>query len=335
MEPRLCVSPQGHMICRGQVVRCDEQHRVGLTIEGIRTEVANAVTEGCEIGVVDLGHESRIVNVTPQSTSVGFYLGGFGGWVESNTAIRSGLAYVLVGHAYTLLTNRAWDSLHVGYLVTGHGNLLQGNEALRSGQAGFYVSWQTPGVRESQALLFLKQKGVGNVLTGNTALDNGVDLAEVPPKFQGDCDENTWQDNTFETSDLPEPCPPERHVRAALSMAVWQARRCVWRDGKGTQLCEPCSPTQGLQGELVDQVTLRLAFRHEADELAHGWAPARKLIDARFIHGRNAIGIGCDSQQEDGARSLLISIFPQGIDGQRSAHDSLSVMPITMSVEIR
>jgi parallel beta-helix repeat protein len=66
-----------------------------------------------------------------------------------------------------------------GFLIIGNNNVLRGNRAIGNDGRGIVVT------------------GTGNILQRNTALANTLDLEDT----NGDCTQNTWRQNTFETSD--------------------------------------------------------------------------------------------------------------------------------------
>jgi parallel beta-helix repeat protein len=66
-----------------------------------------------------------------------------------------------------------------GFRITGNNNVLRGNRAIGNEGPGIVIT------------------GTGNRLQGNTALRNSIDLQDT----NGDCTQNTWQENTFRTSD--------------------------------------------------------------------------------------------------------------------------------------
>jgi parallel beta-helix repeat protein len=66
-----------------------------------------------------------------------------------------------------------------GFEIGGNNNVLRGNRAIGNEGPGIVVT------------------GTGNILSRNTALDNSIDLRDT----NGDCTQNTWRQNTFETSD--------------------------------------------------------------------------------------------------------------------------------------
>jgi Right handed beta helix region len=193
----------------GEVLRCGPGVDVGLHVAGTEILVRNAIVQGCPIGVLVTGHDARVSGIEVRNTSVGIWLAGDDSLAEHNIVGEVGFGFVVTGDENTLRGNRSNDNTHLGYLITGQRNLLEQNEARWNGQGGIYIASMVPLVDGFRVLPFLRTKGLGNVMRGNTALESGqLDIAE----FDGECDENTWEsDNIFGTSDIPGPCPPEEN----------------------------------------------------------------------------------------------------------------------------
>ena len=145
------------------------------------------------------GPSVRVENVTVRNTSgVCIYLGGTDAIATNN--IASGCAYgvAVMSNGNTIAQNQFNDNMFDGILVTGDANLLEGNEVLRNGGVGIHVVRMVPMIGDDQFIPLIQDRATGNVIRGNRALSNNVDLEEF-----GTCDYpglmNEWTDNSFET----------------------------------------------------------------------------------------------------------------------------------------
>jgi hypothetical protein len=174
----------------------------------IAVTVANAVVEGCEVGIMitDGATESTpgeeiqkpaayVAGVTVRATTIGIWLAGNGGTATSNIVGGAEYGFVVTGDDYTLTHNQSNDNIHDGFLVTGDRNLLEGNEARRNQGSGIHVASMAPMVGKRRALFFIQDRGLGNVIRANLAMDNTRDLME----FAENCEGNNWTNNIFET----------------------------------------------------------------------------------------------------------------------------------------
>jgi len=163
----------------------------------------------------------HVQRVGVRATTIGFFLSGNGGVVSDNIAEGTGYGFVVTGDDYLITGNQSNDNTEDGFLITGDRNRLEGNEARRNGGVGIHVARMVPMVqsikrprlfsdantqfvffrRNSRVLRFIQDQGLSNVIRGNTALENELDLAEF-----ADCAnppdpplENEWTNNIFET----------------------------------------------------------------------------------------------------------------------------------------
>ena len=204
----------------GQVIRCQPGEEVGIWAESsISLTIANVVIEGCEVGIMVTGRainnmrgamtqgvtqtwSAHVEGVTVQrDTTIGIFLSGNGSTATSNIVGGAKYGIVVTGDDNTLLNNQSNDNLQDGFLVTGDRNLLEGNEARRNGGVGIRVARMVPMVRDNRFISFIQDRGLGNIIRGNTALDNNVDLVEFadcadPPFSPLD---NEWTNNIFST----------------------------------------------------------------------------------------------------------------------------------------
>jgi len=204
----------------GQVIRCQPGEEVGIWAESsISLTIANVVIEGCKVGIMVTGSASNnmregvtrgvtqtwsahVEGVRMQRvTTIGIFLAGNGSTATSNIVGGAKYGIVVTGDDNTLLNNQSNDNLHDGFLVTGDRNLLEGNEARRNGGIGIHVARMVPMVRDDRFISFIQDRGLGNIIRANTALDNNIDLVEF-----ADCAEppfsplnNEWTNNTFTT----------------------------------------------------------------------------------------------------------------------------------------
>ena len=79
----------------------------------------------------------------------------------------------------------------------GAGHPVKGNEARRNQGIGIHVASMAPMVGRRRALFFLQDRGLGNVIQENIAMDNTRDLVE----FAKRCNGNDWGYNMFKTSE--------------------------------------------------------------------------------------------------------------------------------------
>jgi len=215
---------------RGQVIRCQPGEEVGIWAESsLSLTIANVVIEGCEVGIVVTGAATNNVaqGVTPnvlspsadiksqsgqrwsahvegarmRVTTIGIFLAGNGSTAVSNIVGGARYGIVVTGDDNTLINNQSNDNLKDGFLVTGDRNLLEGNEARRNGGVGIHVARMVPMVGDNRFLSFIQDRGLSNVIRGNTALDNKRDLVEF-----ADCADppfpplsNEWTNNIFGT----------------------------------------------------------------------------------------------------------------------------------------
>jgi Right handed beta helix region len=218
----------------GQVIRCQPGEEVGIWAESsVSLTIANVVIEGCEVGIVVTGGATNNTRgeatqgVTPNDlsssadiksksgqrwsahvegarmrvTTIGIFLAGNGSTVVSNIVGGARYGIVVTGDDNTLINNQSNDNLKDGFLVTGDRNLLEGNEARRNGGVGIHVARMVPMVGDNRFLSFIQDRGLSNVIRGNTALDNKRDLVEF-----ADCADppfpplsNEWTNNIFRT----------------------------------------------------------------------------------------------------------------------------------------
>ena len=195
----------------GRVVRCEPEQRVGIWAEShVPLTIANAVIEGCEVGVMvtggtttadtlDLaveGQARQLQGIQVLAANIGIWLAGNGGTVKSNIVGGAKYGFVVTGDDYIIMGNRSNDNLHDGFLITGDRNVLEGNEALRNRGIGIHVASMAPVVGKRRALFFLQERALGNVIQKNTALENARDDVV---EFSEHCDDNEWADNMFRT----------------------------------------------------------------------------------------------------------------------------------------
>ena len=183
----------------GRVVRCQPNQQVGIMAESHgNLAITNVVVDGCRVGIVATGPSVRVEGATIRDTEMCMFLAGSGGTVSHNSATRCTIGIVVTGNGNTLTDNQSNDNIQDGILVTGDANLLEGNEVLRNGEVGIHVVRMVAMVAENGFLPFIQDLATGNVIRGNRASDNKVDLEEF-----GDCVvaplPNQWINNRFRT----------------------------------------------------------------------------------------------------------------------------------------
>ena len=219
----------------GQVVTCRAGETVGIWLKSRSSvRLTNAIVEGCDIGIVVTGRGHRVGpgdltlemaqgpaahlnNVQVRAHTIGIFVSGNGGLISNNIVGGASYGIVVTGDENTVIGNESNDNVHDGFLITGDDNLLEGNTARRNRGVGIHVATMVPMVRDARPRLlsgarrfffrdrrfipFIQDQGLGNVIRGNTALENELDLAEFadcanPPEPPL---ENEWISNTFET----------------------------------------------------------------------------------------------------------------------------------------
>jgi parallel beta helix pectate lyase-like protein len=184
----------------GRVLRCQPDQGVGIVAEsrGLLS-VTNVTIDGCTIGIIATGSAVRLEHVTVQNTTgVCMLLGGEGSIAVSNVATGCTYGMAVLSNGNRITQNQFNDNIADGLLVTGDENLIEGNEALRNGGVGIHVVRMVPMVGDDQFISLIQDRAVSNVIKGNTALSNNVDLEEF-----GACSDpglfNDWSDNIFKT----------------------------------------------------------------------------------------------------------------------------------------
>ena len=182
----------------GRLVRCQPGQQVGIVAEGSgNIRVTNVVVEGCQVGVVTTGSGATVANVDVRDTSVCMFVTGRQSTISSNQASHCMYGIVVTGNANTISDNQFNDNDADGILVTGDANLITRNEALRNRGVGLHVVRMVPMIADDSFLSLIQDLATGNILQGNTAANNNVDLVEF-----GDCIiglPNNWTDNHFGT----------------------------------------------------------------------------------------------------------------------------------------
>jgi parallel beta-helix repeat protein len=210
----------------GQVIRCQQGEQVGiLATVVVSLTIANAVVEGCEIGIVVSGGANGLPSATNNSTAgavtqntkqkwsahvqairlrvtnIGIFLAGNGSTASYNIVGGAKYGIVVTGDDNVLIGNQSNDNRNDGFLITGDRNLLEGNEARGNGGAGIHVARMVPMVGNHHFLSFIQDRGLSNIIRGNTALENKRDLEEfsecMSPPFPPL--NNEWSNNTFNT----------------------------------------------------------------------------------------------------------------------------------------
>lgn len=211
----------------GQVIRCQGGEQVGIvaTVSASLT-IANAVVEGCDIGILVSGGASNsppagtnqstfgpvtqntnpkwsahVQGIRTRVTNIGIFLAGNGSTASFNIVGGARYGIVVTGDDNVLIGNQSNDNLHDGFLITGDRNLLEGNEARRNGRVGIRVARMVPMIANHHFLSLIQDRGLSNIIRANTALENKRDLEEfsecVSPPFPPL--NNEWSNNTFNT----------------------------------------------------------------------------------------------------------------------------------------
>ena len=151
------------------------------TIFCAATQVAGSDDQGFEIN----GNDNRIVGNRIGGVAEGIQLEGERNHVLRNQIVGTtdrgidvrGLVEPTGAHVIT--DNLIVDGVDgIATLESSNGNRISGNTIYGHSDQGIFVGT------------------LGNTIEGNQALLNAVDLQDNTP----DCDDNLWQDNTFETA---------------------------------------------------------------------------------------------------------------------------------------
>jgi len=163
-----------------------------IILEGNGRHIVKDVTSTLvDNNIIVRSDHNQLINVMAESLiSPAFNIVGDNNRLTDNIALCSELFSILSGciliggNGNRLINNFATSTTSgapgiSGFLITGNNNVLRGNRAIRNESSGITV------------------KGTGNSLQRNTALENGLDVQDT----NGDCAHNTWEENTFKTSD--------------------------------------------------------------------------------------------------------------------------------------
>jgi hypothetical protein len=211
----------------GQVIRCQRDEQVGiLATVSVSLTIANAVIDGCDIGILVSGAatnsppaatnqstfgpmtqntnpkwSAHVQGIRMRVTNIGIFLAGSGSTASYNIVGGARYGIVVTGDDNILVGNQSNDNLKDGFLITGDRNLLEGNEARRNGGIGIHVARMVPMIGNHDFLSFIQDRGLSNIIRGNTALENKRDLEEfadcMSPPFTPL--NNEWSNNTFNT----------------------------------------------------------------------------------------------------------------------------------------
>jgi parallel beta-helix repeat protein len=142
----------------------------GHTVRDVKT------LGGGEDGIVMVSDHNRVMGSQGLGFRFGLVVQGSHNLLDRNTG-GGQAGFFVDGDENILRQNVSGTSLHNGMIVEGDGNRLTGN-SVHQCEEGIIVSGQQ------------------NVIVGNTALENIIDLADT----HEDCDNNQWAHNIFQTS---------------------------------------------------------------------------------------------------------------------------------------
>ena len=201
----------------GQLIRCQRGETVGIWAEsGTYLSITNVVVEGCEIGIVVTGAATKdapgdaaqglsqrssghVQGVRVRHNTIGIFLAGSASTASNNIVGETTYGIVVTGNDNIVTENQSNDNTKDGFLVTGDRNLLEGNEARRNGGVGIHVASVLPIVGVGRFVSFIQDRGLANVIRGNTALDNRRDLVEFAENCEDPFPGNQWISNVFAT----------------------------------------------------------------------------------------------------------------------------------------
>lgn len=144
----------------------------------VRNHLTGAMDQGFEVrGDRNLFARNRIGGVAE-----GLELRGSGNVVRHNDIVGATDSGIEVrGDGNDIRFNRIADGAADGIAIRSSDNVVDGNTIYGSGDEGIFVF----------------AGAMRNALRANRVLGSGTDLLDANP----DCDDNTWEDNTFETAD--------------------------------------------------------------------------------------------------------------------------------------
>jgi len=181
-----------------RVVRCQAGQQIGIAAESSEhLLVTNVRIEGCEIGIISAGHATGVFDVDIRDTSVCMLITGNHATISNNKAIQCAFGIVVFGDDNAISGNEVIDNTADGILILGDANEVTGNRVLRNRGTGIHVVRTVPMIGEGSFFPQIQDLATGNVLQGNNATNNNVDLEEF-----GDCAvglTNSWTDNQFGT----------------------------------------------------------------------------------------------------------------------------------------
>jgi hypothetical protein len=196
------VSSDGNVLAHNAA----SSHSAGFQINGNRNKlVGNLSVSTSGDAFQSFGNGNAFTQNAVQQAARGFAseMGTVGNVYKENTATVTGVGFAIDGAKHTLKSNTATRSAQVGYRLqvgTG-GHSLKGNVAIglagdRTFGTGFDVATGGNSLKSNRA--HEHQNGIvlrvpGNVVTGNVAIGNGTDGADVDPACTG----NTWKKNVF------------------------------------------------------------------------------------------------------------------------------------------
>jgi parallel beta-helix repeat protein len=141
--------------------------------------VTNVVIEGCETGIASSGHAVRVSDAGIRDTIVCMFIMGNDMTISNNRATQCMYGIVVFGNENTIRDNEVTDSGADGILVTGDANVVGGDQALRNRGTGIHVVRMVPMIAEGSFLPLIQELATGNVLQGNNAANNNVNLEEL------------------------------------------------------------------------------------------------------------------------------------------------------------
>src|SRR6266542_4273907 len=138
----------------------------------------------------------RLVRCQP-GQQVGIVTEGSGSVGVTNVVVEGCQVGVVTTGSGATVANVDVRDTSVCMFVTGRESKISGNEALRNRGVGLHVVRMVPMIADDSFVSLIQDLATGNILQGNTAANNNVDLVEF-----GDCTiglPNKWTDNHFGT----------------------------------------------------------------------------------------------------------------------------------------
>jgi hypothetical protein len=205
------------LIGNAQVLRCRDGQRVGMWLKP-GAQLSNIIITNCLVPVVSEGGGADLSHLTLQGAvgtpefpallreigmqgmtalSVCLWLRGAQGTVVANNASNCHFGAYVSGHQYRIQGNIFHHNAYDGLTLLGDRNeVTENNQLLSNKMNGINVVQQVGQLSSTWLVKGLPDLAAGNLIRGNTATGNGLDLREWPVGSICTQPINTWENNT-------------------------------------------------------------------------------------------------------------------------------------------